>query len=72
MENLGQVIRNIESEELLKVMFQFVFERTPHYDELLNFTAPIFPVFRLNLENQQKNDSRTQEKASSIIDKHYK
>lgn len=70
MTQLSRTVRSLESEQMAKVLFDLVFERPPHYDELSNFTAPIFPVFRLN-EALLKNSGRTDKEAASTIGKHY-
>jgi hypothetical protein len=50
-----------ENPDLIDIVFGFTFKRVPHYDELLNFTAPIHPVFSIDQIIAAKYKSGTKE-----------
>lgn len=55
IEHLWKLLRQSQNLEELKVIFQFIFPKTPEYDEIVNRTAKVYPLF--SLESQQKNPS---------------
>jgi hypothetical protein len=38
--------------EELSLLFKFIFKETPKYDEIVNRTAPIYPLFSLNSKKE--------------------
>jgi site-specific DNA recombinase len=53
VEHMGKLARLSRNENIIKVVFEFLFYRTPRYNEFESGTPPIYPIF--SLLSQQKN-----------------
>lgn len=52
LEHLGEILTESRNFEELDLVFKFVFKETPTYNQLINRTAPIFPIFALNTKKE--------------------
>lgn len=52
LEHLTELLKESWNFEELNLIFKFVFKEIPTYDEIVNRTAPIYPIFALNTKKE--------------------
>ena len=60
LEHMSEILKQSNNFEELDLIFKFIFKETPTYKQIVNRTAPIFPIFALNT----KKDLSQNEKSS--------
>jgi hypothetical protein len=53
LEHMTELVHASQNFEEIRTLFRFVFKETPTYDQIVNRTAPIYPIFAIT--SQQKN-----------------
>lgn len=51
--HFDELVKKSQNSEELQVIFKFIFKEVPHYEQIVNRTAPLQPI--LALQRQQKN-----------------
>jgi DNA invertase Pin-like site-specific DNA recombinase len=52
LEHLPKLLKQSQNFEQLDLVFKFVFTETPSYDEIVNRTASMYPIFALNSKKE--------------------
>ncbi len=52
LEHLGEFLKQSQSLEELSLIFQFVFKETPEYNDIVNRTSPLQPIFALQSKKE--------------------
>jgi len=52
LEHISILLKQKQNFEELQVIFKFVFKEIPTYNEIVNRTTPIYPIFSLNSKKE--------------------
>lgn len=55
IEHIAEIMEQSQNYEELALLFKFIFKETPKYDEIINRTVPIYPLFSLNSKKELSN-----------------
>lgn len=49
---MTEILKESKNFEELDLIFKFIFKQTPTYKQIVNRTAPIFPIFAWNTKKE--------------------
>ena len=64
LEHLTDLLKQSQHHEEIDLIFKFVFRETPTYDEIVNRTAKVYPIFALNKQKELPENESSSEKVN--------